>query len=424
MRHCSEMPYHAGIVVRIYPSRRQKHVIAVNDGCGRSVYNRLVALNNERRQLLRTAALVPAYRDRLAYLDSILRSPQTALPAALKNMMPYLYGPDVDSLTVDNAIRHYNNAWKKFKADARAGVPAFHKKTYAQSYQTNAHYRKDAACINDGNVRFEDISHIVLPVLGRIRIKGSKTMLSAIMNRRDTRIGTITVSCDGTGRYFASLQLAGEAPFAERYRLTGSMAGIDLNIDNFLWDSNGRVVENPKFGRNERERMARLQKSLSRKAVQAKKDRRGLGGCKNYQKQRLELAKLHLKISGRSEDFRHVLSKEYVENQDYIFAEDLKVRDLLKDHRLAYAISECGWADFLNKLEYKARDHGKVFLKVPPQQTTQTCSCCGHVLTGCEKLTLGDREWVCPKCKTYHVRDYNAARNILAKGLAILSDMS
>lgn len=420
MRTCSKMPYHTGIVLRIYPSRRQKQVISVNDGCGRAVYNRLVALNKERYALSKAASSVPAYRDRISYIDSILRDPETALPAALKNSMPFLYGTDVDSLTVDNAIKHYRAAWKKFREDPRAGIPTFHKKGYEQSYQTNAHYYKGAVNINDGNVRFEDMHHIILPVLGRIRISGSEKRLKALINRDGTRIGTITVRRDAIGRYFVSLQLAGEQPFAGSMVPTGAVVGIDLNINNFLWDSDGNVVDNPKYRRNEKQHVARIQKSLSRKAEQAKRDRRPLSESRNYQKDRIALAKLQLRISGRSRDFRHAVSKKYVESQDFIFAEDLKVRNLLKNHRLAYAISECGWSDFLDKLEYKSAFYGKTFFKVPPAYTTQTCSSCGHVLAGKDKLVLGDSEWICPVCGTYHVRDYNAAQNILARGMAAL----
>ena len=420
MRKCADMPFHSGIVLRIYPSRNQRHIIAVNDGCGRAVYNRLVALNNERYHMSRSAGSVPAYRERIAYIDSILRDPDTALPAALKNSMPFLYGKEVDSLTIDNAIRHYRAAWKKFREDPHAGVPVFHKKGYEQSYQTNAHYYKNAVNINDGNVRFEDMHHMVLPIIGRIRISGSRERLRDLVNRGDTRIGTITVRRDAIGRYFVSLQLASERPFAGPMMPAGAVVGIDLNINNFLWDSDGNVVDNPKYRRNERQHVAELQRGLARKAEQAKRDKRPLSECRNYQKDRRRLAKLQLRITGRSDDFRHVVSKRYVENQDFIFAEDLKVRNLLRDHKLAYAISECGWSDFFNKLEYKSAMYGKTFLKVPPAYTTQTCSICGHVLTGNEKLVLGDREWICPKCGTYHVRDHNAAKNILARGLAAL----
>ena len=308
----------------------------------------------------------------LAYIDSILHNPDTALPAALKNSMPFLYGKEVDSLTIDNAIKHYRAAWKKFREEPLAGVPTFHKKGYEQSYQTNAHYYRDAADINSGNVRFEDMHHIILPILGRLRIRGSVKRLKDLVNRGDARIGTITVRRDAIGRYFVSLQLASERPFAEPIMPAGAVVGIDLNINNFLWDSNGSVVDNPKYRRNERQHVADLQRRLSRKAKRAKRDKRPLSECRNYQRDRRRLAKLQLGITGRSDDFRHVVSKRYIESQDFIFAEDLKVRNLLKNHRFAYAISECGWSDFLVKLEYKSAMYGKTFLKVPPAYTTQT----------------------------------------------------
>lgn len=332
MRQCKNMPYHVGLVLRIYPSREQKRLIAVNDGCFRAVYNRLVALNNERHMLSKTVKFVPIYMERIAYIDSVLRNPDRSLAMGLKNMMPFLNG-------------------------------------------------------------------------------------------KDTRIGTITIRKDTIGRYFVSLQTSGEEPFAESVEPTGALVGLDLNVENFLWDSDNRRIENPKFRRNEQSRIAELQKALSRKRERAKKDGRPLWECRNYQKDRIALARLLMRISARGKDFRHVVSKDYVENQDYIFAEDLKVGNLLKNHKLAFAISECGWYDFLQKLEYKSKMYGKVFLRVPPHHTTQTCSECGHVMRGGDKLVLGDREWRCPQCGTYHVRDYNAAKNILAKGIASLSSI-
>ena len=218
-----------------------------------------------------------------------------------------------------------------------------------------------------------------------------------------------------------SLQIASDIPFANQFPHTGAVVAFDLNIDNYLWDSNNRVVDNPKYRRNDQKKLAEAQRSMSRKANRAKKDGRKLSDSKNYQKDRKKVALIHSRIAARGEDFRHVLSKEYVKNHDCIFAEDLKVKNLMKNHKLAKAIAECAWSDFLHKVEYKSAIHDRVFIKVLPHHTTQTCSECGYVMSGDEHLTLGDREWICPNCHTYHVRDYNAAKNILAKGLASLS---
>ncbi len=112
-----------------------------------------------------------------------------------------------------------------------------------------------------------------------------------------------------------------------------------------------------------------------------------------------------------------MISKQEVKNQDLVVAEDLKIRNLVKNHKLAKAISDAGWRKLLTMLQYKAELYGKEVILIPPQNTTQTCSECGYVLQGDERLTLSDREWTCPRCKTYHLRDINAAKVILQKGL-------
>lgn len=418
MRKCAAMPYHTGIRLRIYPSREQKQLIAINSGAQRFVYNRLVALNTERYRILHCNALPPVLaEERLSYLNSILDNPEKALPACLQNSAPFLNEKSVDSMVIANGIKNYNAAWKQFRKVVAAGIPSFHKKGYEQSYQTNAHYKDGAVCINDGNVYFFDKNHIRLPLLGRIRFAGSQKRIAELMGREETRVGTITIRKDNLDRYFASLLIASEHPFNSLLPLTDSVVGIDLNIENFLWDSNGNVVDNPKYRRELDVKLKAAQRTLSRRAERAKKEKRPLRTSRNYQKARMKVAKLHAKIAGRSNDFRHRVSKMYVKNHDFIVVEDLKVKNLLKNHNLAKAISECGWSDFTRKLEYKAAMYGKQFMKVAPAYTTQTCSCCGYVLTGKDKLTLGDREWVCPSCKAYHVRDYNAATNILNKGL-------
>ena len=142
--------------------------------------------------------------------------------------------------------------------------------------------------------------------------------------------------------------------------------------------------------------------------------------CRNYQKQRLRVSELHSRIRNQRKDFLYRTAKDEVKSHDFIFAEDLKVRNLLKNGRLANAISDVGWSEFLDILSWEAEKHGKLFMKVPPQNTTQTCSVCGYVSSGNDRITLNMEEWICPECGTYHVRDYNASRNILAKGLDIL----
>ncbi len=119
----------------------------------------------------------------------------------------------------------------------------------------------------------------------------------------------------------------------------------------------------------------------------------------------------------RRDSFQHILSAALIKNHDLVAAEELRSKNLLKNHALAMSISDAGWRSFLSKLEYKAKLYGRIFITVDPKNTTQTCSTCGHVMSGENKLNLKDREWLCPKCGTHHIRDVNAAKNILSKAL-------
>ena len=141
--------------------------------------------------------------------------------------------------------------------------------------------------------------------------------------------------------------------------------------------------------------------------------------AKNYQKQRLVVAKLHDKIRRQRNDFLQVLSTALIKNHDLVVAEELRSRNLLKNHALSQAISDVGWRSFLNMLAYKADLYGKEFLTIDPKYTTQRCHQCGSIMgqNSYKKLTLKDREWTCPICRMHHIRDWNAAVNILEKGL-------
>lgn len=413
MRSSAEMPYHIGLKVKIYPSNEQKRLIAVNDGVKRSVYNHLVACNNEKYRLSKAASFVPAYRDKL---DSL--SNTTGPVRNIKNALPYLYGKDVDEQAIANAMKNYSTAWKN-QRERHTGVPTFKRKSYEQSYQTNAHYRKTP----DGlkcNVRFEDMHHVTLPKLGRIRIGASPKLLKALRKRTcDTRIGSICISRDSVGEYWASFSIASEEPFYEALPKTRKMHGIDLNLLELVNTSDGSASENRRYRRQIQKKLSKSQRKQSRKAEHAKKDSRSLRTSVRYQEQRRKTAYIHRKVERRRTDYLHVLSKREVENQDFIAAEDLKVRNMTKNHHLASAIADAGWRKFLTMLQYKAALYGKTVILVLPKNTTQTCSNCGYIMQGDKHLTLKDRSWVCPQCKTLHERDTNAAINILNRGLQI-----
>ena len=418
MLKMAQMPYVIGHKVRIYPSDEQKRIIAVNDGVNRFIYNKLVERHNELHQLNKVNTYLKAVEDRKDYLRSLGEK-----ATDFKASYPFLEEKSVDGQAIENAKRHYSSAWNNFRKVPGTSIPTFHKKGYEQSYQTNAHYKKGDMFIGNGSVHLTDSRHIVLPILGRIKFKDSGRLNNLFKRLDETRIGTITISKNAADEYYASFQIGSVAPFVQPATKTGAIVGIDMNVANFCTDSNGVEIENPKFKRKAQDHLAKLQKKVSRKCTRAKKENRSLYTSKNYQKARKALAKEHLHIARRREDFLHVRSKNMVDNQDYIFTEDLKVKNLVKNHKLAYSISVCSWSMFFNMLKYKSELYGKTYIKVPAKNTSQTCSNCGHTLSGDSKLTLSDREWTCPNCGTHHMRDENAAVNILNRGKDKLKEL-
>lgn len=229
--------------------------------------------------------------------------------------------------------------------------------------------------------------HVTLPKLGNVCFDGSPELVRALLERTaETRIGTITIRRDPVGEYWASFAIASEEPFFGPLPKTGAMHGIDLNIIDLINDSDGNSAPNRRFYARSMKKRAKKQKKLSRMAGHAKKAGRCLSGCKNYQEQRVRTAALERKVARQREDYLHCLSKQEVENQDFIAAEDLKVRNLVKNHCLAAAIADAGWRKFLSMLQYKGKAYGKTVILVSPKNTTQTCSACGYVMKGTEKL--------------------------------------
>ena len=415
MLSMSAMPYHSGITMCIYPSNRQKQIITINSGASRAVYNCLVAYNKELWQLKRYVSVLPWYRERIDYLSSVLLD-----TSGLRYAMPYLNDTRVDSIMIANAKLNYNDAWKNHnKHPEQFGIPTFHKKSYDISYQTNAVYQPTDKGLFAGSVRFLDEKHILLPKLGRLRFKGSDSRITELLSRiAETRIGTVTVGRRANGEYYISMQIGSIEPFVLPLSKTGSMVGIDVNVENYYTDSNGNVVPNPAFYRNSEKKLIKAQRKLSRMAEAAKKDNRSIYDSRNYQKQRLKLSKITSSIQRQREQYAHIQSNNIVKNHDLIVVEDLKAKNIMKNHNIAKSVADASWYQFFEMLDRKSALYGKTFIKVPPHHTTQMCSTCGFILKDKNKLTLKDRKWTCPKCKTHHIRDHNAAINILNKGLA------
>ncbi|AGL89053.1 RNA-guided endonuclease InsQ/TnpB family protein [Limosilactobacillus fermentum] len=416
MKSMAQMKYHYGLKVRIYPSDRQKKIIKINSDASRFIYNEMVAINKELMQLRRVKLPIDIVQDRIKQLTMRQNAKQ------MSNHYQFLEDKRIDSLTKANAIQNYRKAWNAFRKVHATGVPKFHRKSYHWRYQTNCQYPgQKTALLTNGTVCFLDNSHVKVPKIGLLRVAGSQARL--LKRICETRIGTVTLTKDSADRFFLSMQLASDTPFVNWPQNTGKQIGIDLNTENFLTTSNGDTVANPRYYRIIKGRLAKAQRILSRRARRAKQEHRPLRTSKNYQKQRLLVAKLHAQVFERRRDFLHNVSTTLIKNHDFVAAEELRSKNMLKNHALAMSIADVGWRTFLGMLAYKAELYHRQFLTVDPKNTTQACHECGFVMgtAGTEKLTLADREWTCPKCHAHHVRDHNAAQNILTKGIIKLA---
>jgi len=302
-------------------------------------------------------------------------------PAEYKEEFEWL--KEVDSLALANAQLNLNKAYKNFFRDKSVGFPRFKsKKSNRHSYTTNN--QKGTVTIEDG--------YIKLPKLkSKVRVKQHRDF--------DGLIKSCSVSKTSSGKYFISVLVETEIeplPKAE------NKVGIDVGLKDFAICSNGEVFSNPKWLRKSEKRLAKLQKDLSRKAK----------GSSNRVKARLKVAKLHEKIANQRKDFLHKVSSKIVSENQAIAIEDLKVKNMLKNHCLAKAISEVSWSMFRTMLEYKSKWNGRDLVIAPSNYaSSQLCSDCGY--KNPQVKNLGLRNWTCPECRAVHERDINAAKNLL-----------
>ena len=434
MKRMSSLEYHFGVKVRFYPSNNQKKMIKQNYDAQRFVYNQYVGAgrliyhvkkNSRIRQLNNGMPFVMqtmSEQESQQALRMIDAQNLISKPKNIRDKYDFLRVEDIDSLAIANAIQNYHKAWRSYHKIGR-GIPSFHKKQSDWSYQTNCQYiKQDEAYLDNGTVRFIDAKHVKLPKLGIVRIAGLRKLIKKrLFDHIPTRIGTASIKKTADNQFYLSLQLGSDSAFVKDYAKTQKQIGIDLNLDNFLTDSNGAVVANPRFYCRAKKKLAHAQRILSRRERRAKKEGRSLCESKNYQKQRLVVAKMHDRIRRKRQDFLQVLSTALIKNHDLVVAEELRSKNLLKNHALAQSISDAGWRSFLTMLEYKADLYGKKFVTIDPKFTTQRCHNCGNIMgqNGYKKLTLKDRKWTCPVCGSYHIRDWNASVNILEKSKGI-----
>ena len=355
---------------RFYPTPEQELNLAKTFGCARFAYNYML------RQ--RTDAWFQR-QEKVGYHET------SAMLTALKKQPEFAWLNEVSSAPVQQSLRHLQAAFGNFFS-RRSKYPTFKKKDGAQSaeYTTSA-FKWDGKTLS-------------IAKNGALNIRFSRTIPKAAI------VTTVTVSKDTAGRYFVSMlctdQVQAKTPIEAK-------VGIDLGLSHFAILSTGEKIAAPNTFRKNEEKLAKLQRRLAKKTK----------GSANRKKAKLKVAKLHAKIADSRKDFLHKLSTRLVNENQVIAIETLAVSNMQKNHSLAKSIADASWSEFVRQLEYKSLWYGRELVGIDRwYPSSKRCSDCGHTVA---KMPLNVREWTCPECGTIHDRDINAARNVLAAGLAV-----
>ncbi|MBE1533463.1 RNA-guided endonuclease InsQ/TnpB family protein [Actinomadura algeriensis] len=357
---------------RFYPTHEQTAELARTFGCVRLVYNR--ALEE------RTRSWYTEQR-RMSYVDT------SAALTAWKKTDELAFLNEVSSVPLQQALRHLQAAFAAF-FDKRAKYPRFKAKKKSRA---SAEYTRSAFRFRDGNLTLAKMG-------GPLDVRWTRPLPAG------AEPSTVTVSRDAAGRWFVSILCEDGIT---RLDPSDKAVGVDAGLTSLVTLSTGEKITNPRHERRDRERLTRAQKDLARKEK----------GSANQEKAKRKVAGVHARIADRRRDFLHKLSTRLVHENQVVVIENLNVRNMVKNHPLARAISDAGWRDLRAMLEYKADWYGRELVVIDRWfPSTRTCSECGTIAG---KMPLGVREWECDGCGARHDRDVNAAKNVLAAGLAV-----
>ena len=372
-----------GLNIEIYPNRQQQKIIEMSFGAIRFVHNKILSIKKELWEDYRLSfnPNLKSFKEEWKWLNKI---PSQALANCY-----------MDSIkSFDNFFKCLNG-----KSKAQQKYPRFKKKGKSKDS-----FRIAATKTSKGyDLRIENRNHIKIPKLGIVQFANYTDL-----DWSKIHIYNITVSKSHCGRYYASLCVeVSEPEYKEPKYYTTS---FDLGIKDFAIFDDGTVENNPKYFRKSEKKLIKEQRLLSKMVK----------GSNNYNEKKLKIARIHEKIKNQRKDFQHKLSTRIVNENQVIISEDLNVKGMLKNHKLAKSIQDASFGTFCNMVKYKAVQNHRIYLKIDRFfPSSKLCHHCGFKYKG---LNLEERFWICPHCGMYLDRDENAAINILNEGLRILKE--
>ena len=358
---------------RIYPNKQQEELIQKTFGCCRFVYNQTLAYRKEKYEKEKKS---------LSKIDC-----NNWKNRFLKQEYQWL--KEVDKFALDNAIINMDSAYQKFFKE-HTGYPKFKSKhNHYKSYTTNF-------TNNNIEVSFEN-NKIKLPKLKWVKAKVHREFVG--------QIKSATILQVPSGKYFASVLVETEHTPIES---VDCKIGIDLGIKDLLITSNGDKFKNIHTTKKYENKLVTEQRKLSHKVKDSK----------NWNKQRIKIARIYEKIHNIRIDNLHKISHKLISENQVIVSENLQVSNMIKNHNLAKSISDCSWYELTRQLQYKAEWNNRQYIKIDTYfPSSQICHVCGY--KNAEIKDLSVRDWICSICGTHHDRDINAAINILNEGLRI-----
>ncbi len=356
---------------RIYPTQEQAHILARTFGCCRYAYNWALRA--------RTDAFFQR-GERLSYHQL------AGMLTDLKKQEATAWLSEVSSVPLQQSLRHLDRAFRNF-FEGRAQYPTFHKKHGVQA----ATYAANAFTWNGTQLTLAKMD-------APLDIHWSRSL------PKGCQPSSVTITKDGANRYFISILVEEEI---KHLPIVNKQVGLDLGLKSMVITSDGHTYGNPTFFAQDEKKLGKAQ----RRHARAKK------GSQNRRKAQLKVARIHARIADRRRDSQHKLSTEVIRENQIVCLESLQVKNMVQNHTLAKAISDVGWSEFVRQLAYKAEWYGRTLIKIDTwYPSSKRCFDCGHVL---DSLTLDIRSWTCPECGVQHDRDLNAAKNVLAAGLAV-----